>query len=100
MQDLIERLEQAEGGSRKLDAEVYAAAWNEPAPPDIEDWFPHYTTSIDAALTLLPADAYWVLRTMDQISATVWTVDGKRGSASHGSQSIALCIAALKARQG
>jgi hypothetical protein len=54
---LLERLEAAERGSRKLDAEI--ARLRGVPPVDINlDRAPHYTTSLDAALSLVEPPAY------------------------------------------
>lgn len=63
---------------------------------------PHYTTSIDAALTLVPDGWNWHLITeFDGINAAVFppgnAVDYPDVTAS--TPALALCIAALKARQ-
>lgn len=58
---LIERLERATEGSRELDLEIgelvgqadhSGPAWHRP----FKDWAKPYTTSLDAALTLVPED--------------------------------------------
>ena len=87
MNDIIERLEAAEHGSRELDAEIHSrqlgADWY--AKNQYEDgsgkWLcyctslfidsdrkheqtklpPYYTESIDAAITLIPDGLWWVL---------------------------------------
>jgi hypothetical protein len=57
MRELIERLEKAEAGSRKLDAALWYALVEKPALGEKRDrdmigrW-PAYTTSLDAALAL------------------------------------------------
>lgn len=138
---LIERLEKAEAGSRELDAEIAATLRMPPpdAPAWIVDWdgpyvahtragrvavqhtngetgvywsAPAFTTSIDAALTLLPEGwDFSVDSGSDGYSATVW----KRGNYYDGGTgewrtdeismvnrcqgpALALCIAALRAR--
>lgn len=58
MQDLIARLEKAVEGSRELDRAIAdELGIFRPKPPTSHDedfWTEHYTTSIDAALTLVP----------------------------------------------
>lgn len=51
MQNLIERLQQAEKGSRELDRMITGSQRVTPA-------IPHYTTSVDAALTLVKTGQY------------------------------------------
>jgi hypothetical protein len=124
---LIERLEQATEGGRGTDAEIYYCI----NLPHSEKWagarrwhsmVPHYTTSIDAALTLVPdalspivmlggvwADHHqragqdiWeaavVKDTSDFEGTYIGDITGFSfyGRASNGA--LALCIAALKAR--
>jgi hypothetical protein len=106
-------LEAATAGSRGLDAQIWLAFIERPRPGDkldrdiIGKW-PAYTTSLDAALTLVP----------DQLTPTIgqnvhhrtWvasvnelSADGEPRSVAWGqhfsSGPIALCIAALTARQ-
>ena len=58
MKDLIAKMEQAGEGSRKLDAEIaFQSGWHVDnndnwIGPQGEIVVPHYTTSLDAALTL------------------------------------------------
>jgi hypothetical protein len=70
--------------------------------PAIERWDdpPHYTTSLDAALTLVPEDWIWDVAS----TGAVWVMPEDEISQQIviGGQPdpiIALCIAALKARQ-
>ena len=110
--DLIARLEAAETGSRGLDAEI-AELVGAPHGPDemvdvesrtismFEEIAPHYTTSLDAALTLvesLPRKPHWT------ISYPVADVElvfsgGPVVTALAATPYLALCIAALKARE-
>lgn len=140
MDDLIERLESAPEGSRELDAEIEldrrkfiagaAAFVGWAANPDLgkgkvlgwiwdgehvnsQDEAPHYTTSVDAALTLVPEG--WAIE-----GAMIWPghpislkllethLEGGRywhdsddGSCEIQAATLALaiCIAALKARR-
>lgn len=113
--NLIQRLEQASEGSRELDGLIYRL-WAEPEwQPDpseevksryCRDVAPHFTTSLDAALLLVPkgwftsdyhqgpsGGNWWNLsriRCEDQRYAAVM------GAAS--TPSLALCAAALKAK--
>lgn len=112
MDELIARLEAATEGSRELDREIA-----EEALGLITEWesvgdkpqmslmvrplekagyleLPCFTTSLDAALTLVPEGKKWSVGTGPYYEATV-------GLSYHGncpSSALALCIAALKAR--
>ena len=108
MQELIERLEKAEGPSIDIDWHIYRFL----TPKDEQSWVrpPAYTSSIDDALTLLPAGC--VLETLSQGTdePSTWRVIlwhlkqliGKnpqtRHRAKHRTPAIAICIAALRAR--
>ena len=116
---LIEELEAATEGSRELDARIAQAAY-----PDLRQgggglWYLHdvhvriepYTTSIDSALTLVPAGWLWGLHLNDirdifgggLTQAFVREASDDRAAAYHhaeaASAALALCIAALKARE-
>ena len=120
MTDLITRLEQAAEGSRELDAEIAeATGWcfvpadtmseDKWLPPDWNDP-PAFSTSLDAALTLVPEG--YSLHRIDQYHdphhpAWGWGAhlrpfkDREKGMAvgeSRSSAALALCIAALRAR--
>ena len=57
MNNIVEILESADVGSRELDATI---EWGSPLEPcDWDHDVPHYTTSIDAALTLVPDGGDW-----------------------------------------
>ena len=72
MTDLIERLEAATEGSRELDAEIderiWRAKWGRGKPKDISVLY--YTTSIDAALTLVPEGCGWEITTAILVNGT------------------------------
>ena len=113
---LIERLESAPEGSRELDGEIalllgwkktidgfYNSRWKDPAGQLQGNIPPAFTTSIDAALTLVPEGWRWDIGPWDdQIRAEIWnhtedeTKEQYCGFAS--TPALALCIAALKAR--
>lgn len=124
---LIARLEAATEGDRELDADIAAAVlpgeivWKQtrftgdmlpvrrfPTAASLSGWasepVEHYTTSIDAALTLVPEGMDWsaVRRTRHPYcgqfpyEAVVWNV---RVQGFAHSAPLAVCIAALKARQ-
>lgn len=114
MQDLIERLEKATGPNRELDQDIWdMVGSNEDS--SIADGArlirhaPSYTSSLDAALTLVPENHRWTL-CGEEVEG-----DGNiRKPSAHVSMflsnyapnrfkegattAIALCIAALKAR--
>ncbi len=108
MNDLIAKLEAATEGSRELDEEIsgfvgvrekcdYSVAYGHP-----KRWtFPSYTTSIDAALTLLndlPHKYHWSLSFP---VAQVELVASNRMiiNTSAATPALAICIAAIKGRE-
>lgn len=107
MQDLIERLEKAKEGSRELDVEI--AIRFHPKGDIIrlfheqglfkqsDSRIPHYTTSIDAALTLVKPDWIWNIQSdgFCFIDTGEEIIEGHRDTTA----ALALCIAALKARE-
>ena len=95
--ELIDRLEAAQEGSRELDAEIGAEA-RYMSPKSV----PHYTTSIDAALTLVPEGSTGFLLNADEpySQATIFRDgDGAIGQGLGKSPALALCIAALRAKE-
>ena len=119
--DLIERLEGADHGSRALDCDVARALgervfWPRLGVPllhDSGDPVPAYTTSLDAALSLVPEGWYgrvWFSALPPHIAhnnnrASIWSPDPEQEHAFFGPSGnaatapLALTIAALKARQ-
>jgi hypothetical protein len=105
MNDLIARLEKATGPDRALEADIAAACAPTDDPREAaflngRDYPDLYTSSIDAALTLVPEG--WT-RSVDAtapemgIDVDLFPKTGYvRGS--HLIEAIATCIAALKAR--
>lgn len=111
--ELIDALEKAEGPSRELDAEIAGAfGWAvlssftggiyRAAPPGKIDCrpLPDFTSSLDAALTLVPEGWIWSVSS----SGCVWVmpsddVEGQIVVSGIADPIIALCIAALKARR-
>lgn len=122
---LISRLEQAEAGSRELDLHIAVAIdwrwdeWEDDEPTlrtmiDKHSWswmlsrmgdslwrmVPHYTTSIDAAMSLVPEDHHWAI---GQETSFAWaTVEHWSGSPHFEASAVrtpalALCVASLKA---
>lgn len=120
MQDLIERLEKANGPDRELDGAIaLSLGWTYQKmkgdkrayyrKPGVTDCYlratvPEYTSSLDAALTLVPVDLGWDAGQFGDISyATVWSDDRTcpqdRYQVEAASPAVALCIAALRARE-
>jgi hypothetical protein len=107
MSELIERLTNATEGSRELDAEINLAVFSQLTFPEP----PHYTTSIDAALTLVPEGCWWTLNASgyvniwkpggnlldDEPISTTWPADQDEAERKM-SPAIGICIAALEAR--
>lgn len=111
LSDLIAKLEAATEGSRFLDVDIAEIdmPWTKDRPPsDRLRLAPAYTTSIDAALTLVPEGFYWSashgkvrpdeplgaaqLRYQDTLSV--------RAEAEAATAPLAICLVALMARQG
>lgn len=134
MKELIERLEKATGPDRELDGwiAVNVGALVKRSVADVTEWFtvvngrqchacyesqdgdapsevparvPHYTTSIDAALTLVPEDHDWKagyskhVRHYAEARDLMHPHKGVFVGETDASRAVALCIAALKARQ-
>lgn len=116
LDDLIARLEKATGPDRALDIAIYKIVRNGRAtnhdmltPEQRESHFagcaPTYTASIDAALTLLPDDDHhWKagyskhVRHNAEVRDLMHPHKGVFVGEHDHSRAIALCIAALKAR--
>lgn len=100
MNSLIKKLEQAEAGSRELDWLIHKHIGVDKRPMWASFWL-HYTTSFDAALTLVPEGRGIMLRTnTSSPQAIVYCPVGTRLGNHYGEAStpaLALCIAALKA---
>ena len=89
MDDLIARLEAAKEGSRELDIAIFRAITDKPRirPP--------FSTSLDAALTLVPERCPWAVESAGVVE--LGTVNGPvEGFAA--TPALALCIACLRAR--
>lgn len=100
MNDLIAALESAQEGSLELDDRVHALLLDVlPSTAKAareafgELTVPRYTTSLDAALTLVDGDRWTVYS--GPARAVVGLHDGHNGA----TPALALCIAALKARR-
>ncbi len=116
--DLIERLEKSEGGNTALDLEIDILMGRKKPDYTLDDKYaeyaaisPSYTTSLDAALTLVP-EKYCpgVSQFCEHLDYHAWLAEQVRDEMdnrhthmafeghSDASFAIALCIAALKAR--
>ena len=111
MPGLIEKLEAADEGSRELDWAVECELHGWPLDHMRHAALPNYTTSLDDALTLAPEG--WYLRRLNQYHnnrepAWGWGAElryhpnpiiGLSVGESRASAPLALCIAALRARE-
>lgn len=119
MNDLIARLEKATGADRELDEKIaLLAGWKTAANGEV--WvsptafpareLPHFTSSIDVALTLVPEGVGLKLERYWLSSGEAWSAVLSTGgipsnparqfvSEDAKTPAIALCIAALKARR-
>lgn len=105
--DLIARMETATGGSRELDLEILCEMDGVPKESRCTgDVAPPYTTSLDAALTLVEPGGLWVAGFMDMGAFARYCAPMPDGGYVGGYQEIyaatpalALAIVALKARQ-
>ncbi len=121
MNDLIAELEAATEGSRELDDEIFLAIHPDQGTfsEDGEYWYamdldedggpwallPNYTTSLEAALTLVSSGAHVSAqfdtpeKGCDTAASIVLSYGEKRlGGGGHYTPALAVCIAALKAR--
>lgn len=110
IQEIITLLEAATGPDRDLDLAVAIAVWGRPGRlvmrhndetgqnEEYTHW--HYTSSIDAAWTLVPEGFRWSCGFSKHVphNAQVWTGTGYYEGECDSDRAIALCIAALKAR--
>lgn len=109
--NLIAKLEAATGPSRELDARIRyevrrlfsVGSIDEFLATSVAATVPRYTSSIDAALTLI--NGLWCIYAMEDPGVTYLPAsptgsffDAKQVTVKHQSPIIALCIAALKAR--
>lgn len=123
--ELIAKLEAATEGSRELDCDIFVATAPSPfvsyypdcvlaslggfaARVEIKD-IPAYTTSLDAALTLVPerdkSGAYWrcIIERKPLHSGQAWLAEVRPHAKDGGyaiayTPALALCVAAMKAR--
>ena len=104
MSDLIRDLEAATEGSRKLD--VMIAAELSPRSESVTSFgersanIPYFTTSLDAARTLVPEEAAVTLEFGDgQAFASIAIALGNTPTGTAPTPALALCIAALTAQE-
>ncbi len=123
MKALIAELERAKNGSREFDSKI----WEQLGLVDerhcdrwckmdgrtdltrkrfINAWAPHYTISLDAAIALVPEGMRWCISDVGQIGAEHLAFAGVFGSqvgsecdSNAPTPALALCLAALRARQ-
>lgn len=107
MRDLIARLEAATGPDRELDAEIMLAVYpalgltmtangNWLSKSGIHTRVEAYTASIDAALSLVPEGWAWCVHDVG-IASLMQALCVVKASAA--TPELALCIAALRARE-
>lgn len=119
MDDLIARLKKTTGQDWKLDQEIFALAegWSYPLVGAAQQQFEcatlahgrtNYTASIDAALTLVPKGLYWMAgfgkcREDEPLGGVAIFRPGNEdipeAQAEAATVALAICIAALTARQ-
>jgi len=101
MKKLIERLEDAEHGSRELDAELGVAIVGYKLF-DVDSLL-HYTASIDDALTLVPQGWVWSLEVNEDGNAEGCIAESLDSFTQHSTcastPALTICIAALKAKE-
>ena len=115
LMDLADRCEKATGPDRELDARIYiltaggsaADADYAATDPDVTCKPPRFTASLDAALTLVPECADWLLRSrcsnfQNGFYAHIMQGDVNRAGRTLGecfaaTPALALCAAALRA---
>lgn len=102
MKELIERIEGAEEGSRELDyaiAQSVGLIQSKDGAVHFGQWWPYYTASLDAAMTLVPEGCKWQVSTEEP---GPWAWVGEPGSdipaIMAATPALALAAAALKAR--
>ena len=107
---LISRLEAAEGPDRELDEDIGRAigwayqtynSWRPPTPPHFHCPLPEFTASLDAAVGLVQEGCNWCVGA-SPTAAYCYYEDDENALMSwqHGATpALALCIAALKARE-
>jgi hypothetical protein len=104
IKSLIERIEKSEGAAFALDKEIHLAIHGMAANGQIP---PAYTAQIERALALLPEGAAWAVTNCKggipenadfSASSAAISVNGGEYRANAATPALALCAAALKAR--
>lgn len=122
LEALALRCKQATGPDRRLDAEIDCLVrFTDLRPAELDDhkkyqrgvppgagdiWCPtgflmaaSYTASLDAALTLVPADHDWVVGNVNgHVGGTPYACVGSRDQHFAATPALALCAASLRAR--
>ena len=100
MKDLIAKLEAATEGSGTFDRAIRDALGLSAllVPPDGGDEAHPYTTSLDAAMKLVPEDRIWSVGKIVRAPGYIAVLDNDGHSHKGSTPALALCIAALKAR--
>ena len=93
---LIERVEQATGPDLELDAAIVASL--KLYIIALMSGVPHYTASIDAAVSLVPEGWVWVVGNMGNAHVYEERTAGKSVTAEAATPALALTAAALRAR--
>lgn len=94
--DLIARLEKAQGPDRLVDIAIWGLVGDaQPAALPI----PSYTASLDAALTLVPHGKEWEMYGGVQPVALIYYAGSRYVDGRAATPALALCIAALRARE-
>jgi hypothetical protein len=108
MERLIRQIEATTGPDRFLDGQI-ATAVDLPVPRDPVGWPPAFTASVDAAVTLVPSDRSWELRSAIpgcaddccEAECRSWdddhSISQDCSSGRGATPALALCAAALKA---
>lgn len=108
MKSLIEKLEAAKEGSRELDAEIKEKFVGFNPDNDLPKYWPMvgkaepppYTSSLDAAQTLVSERRRWSLHMFDDCChASIWKIKERPFESTANTPALALCIAALKAQE-
>lgn len=115
IEELIARLERAQEGSRELDIQICKVAFGHELARDRETRFsswpwstrapgemnfciaPHYTTSLDSAMSLVPEGCGWKVEQTWRSSSDA-LVGGRHRCEQAATPALALVIAALRAR--
>lgn len=93
--ELIQALRAAKGPSRELDAAILEYLCQDTEWPTSDPRL--FTSSIDAALTLVPEGRIWSIGKILKADGFVAVLDKTRQSHDGATPAIALCIAALEA---